>query len=247
MQGTWNHDRAHYRCRYPSEYALANDLDHPPAVYLREDQLTEPLDTWLTEAFHPDHIEDILNNLEHAQPDNTPALDTARHTLAGLDRKLATYRAALEAGTDPTLVAEWTKEIQTEREYITAQIAASEAQRRAHTKMTRTEIEQLIRSLDGITAILRKADPADKLEVYRQLGLKLTFDHTTRTVAAEAIPRPPVGVLVVSGGGYSGYPQRSTCGNADNSGDLVYQIARSPHWLPARTGDPRRRVVYGEE
>ncbi|MGW0007381.1 transposase [Nocardia grenadensis] len=37
MQGTWNHDRAHYRCRYPSEYALANDLDHPPSVYLRED------------------------------------------------------------------------------------------------------------------------------------------------------------------------------------------------------------------
>ncbi|WP_280460509.1 recombinase family protein [Nocardia carnea] len=46
MQGTWNHDRAHYRCRYPSEYALANNLDHPAAVYLREDHLAEPIDSW---------------------------------------------------------------------------------------------------------------------------------------------------------------------------------------------------------
>lgn len=46
MQGTWNHERAHYRCRYPSEYAIANHLDHPPSVYLREDQLTGHLDTW---------------------------------------------------------------------------------------------------------------------------------------------------------------------------------------------------------
>ena len=51
MQGTWNHDRAHYRCRLPSEYALANLIDHPAAVYLREDALLEPLDEWLATAF----------------------------------------------------------------------------------------------------------------------------------------------------------------------------------------------------
>lgn len=28
-QGSANHGRAHYRCRYPSEYAIANELDHP--------------------------------------------------------------------------------------------------------------------------------------------------------------------------------------------------------------------------
>ncbi|WP_218671136.1 zinc ribbon domain-containing protein [Microbispora sp. GKU 823] len=36
MQGNWNNDQAYYRCRYPAEYALANDVDHPKVVYLRE-------------------------------------------------------------------------------------------------------------------------------------------------------------------------------------------------------------------
>lgn len=127
MQGTWNHDRAHYRCRYPSEYALANDLDHPPSVYLREDHLTGPLDTWLAEVFHPDHIEHSLAMLEQVQPDTTPTLVTARNSLGELDQKLSKYRAALEAGTDPAVVATWIKEVQNQREIVTAQVAALEA------------------------------------------------------------------------------------------------------------------------
>jgi hypothetical protein len=44
MQGTWNHGAAHYRCRYPSEYAIANKIDHPPSVYLREDAIIDDVD-----------------------------------------------------------------------------------------------------------------------------------------------------------------------------------------------------------
>ncbi|WP_236567267.1 recombinase family protein [Nocardia sp. CY41] len=54
MQGNWNHGLPHYRCRYPSEYALANKLDHPTTVYLREDQLSGPIYAWLADIFHPD-------------------------------------------------------------------------------------------------------------------------------------------------------------------------------------------------
>jgi hypothetical protein len=32
VQGTWNHGRAHYRCRFPAEDALANRIEHPAAV-----------------------------------------------------------------------------------------------------------------------------------------------------------------------------------------------------------------------
>jgi site-specific DNA recombinase len=39
MQGNFNHGLAHYRCRYPTEYALANHVEHPRAVYLRENQV----------------------------------------------------------------------------------------------------------------------------------------------------------------------------------------------------------------
>ena len=44
MQGTWNHDRAHYRCRFPNEYAIANRIDHPLAVYVREDAVLGPVE-----------------------------------------------------------------------------------------------------------------------------------------------------------------------------------------------------------
>lgn len=51
MQGTWNHGRAHYRCSYPAEYALGGNIDHPKAVYLREDQAAPELDRWIAWVF----------------------------------------------------------------------------------------------------------------------------------------------------------------------------------------------------
>ena len=56
MQGQYNHNDAYYRCRFPQEYGLANEVQHPRNVYLREDALTDPLDKWLTTAFTPDRL-----------------------------------------------------------------------------------------------------------------------------------------------------------------------------------------------
>ena len=36
MTGNWNNHQAYYRCRFPAEHALANRVDHPKTVYLRE-------------------------------------------------------------------------------------------------------------------------------------------------------------------------------------------------------------------
>jgi hypothetical protein len=46
MQGNWNRGRAHYRCRFPNEYAVGNKADHPLTVYVREDAVLDPIDTW---------------------------------------------------------------------------------------------------------------------------------------------------------------------------------------------------------
>ncbi|WP_238846629.1 hypothetical protein [Nocardia arthritidis] len=97
IQGTWNHDKAHYRCRYPSEYALANHLDHPPSVYLREDQLSGPIDAWLAEVFHPDHLEYSLTQLENAQPmSHRSTLDAARRSSTEHDQKLSRNRVEVQ-------------------------------------------------------------------------------------------------------------------------------------------------------
>jgi site-specific DNA recombinase len=56
MQGNWNNRQAYYRCRFPQEYALVNELDHPKVVYLREAEILEPIDAWLATAFAPGRI-----------------------------------------------------------------------------------------------------------------------------------------------------------------------------------------------
>jgi site-specific DNA recombinase len=53
MQGQHSHGTAYYRCRFPQEYALANRIEHPRNVILREDILIKPLDTWLAQEFGP--------------------------------------------------------------------------------------------------------------------------------------------------------------------------------------------------
>ena len=46
----------------------------------------------------------------------------------------------------------------------------------------------LVEAMAGIAAILRQADPTDKAEVYRQLGIKLTYKPGLRLIQAEASP-----------------------------------------------------------
>ncbi|MEV6059878.1 recombinase family protein [Nocardia asteroides] len=147
MQGNWNHDKPHYRCRYPSEYAIANKIDHSPTVYLREDQIIDPLDRWLTQAFAPGRIEHSLTILAEAQPAPGPEVEVTRRLLTEQNRRLATYRQALEAGTDPQLVASWTKQVLSEKQAIESRLAALEKQVVGHSPMSREEIRSLVDSL----------------------------------------------------------------------------------------------------
>lgn len=218
MQGNWNHDKAHYRCRFPAEYAIANKIDHPTVVYLREEQIIDPIDTWLAQVFRRDQIEQSLTMLESAHPTSSAAdasIRAIRQSLTDYDRKLTSYRAALEADTDPQLIATWTRQAQSEREAAAAQLTAMEAEAKARPTLSRNEIRQLVKSFGGLIKILRAADPADKLEVYRQLGLKMTYNHETRVVVAEVQPPPPVCVMVVSGGGLE--PPRPIKGTSTSS------------------------------
>jgi hypothetical protein len=61
-------------------------------------------------------------------------------------------------------------------------------------RMSREEITALVDEVADAVAVLRQADPADKAEVYRQLGVRLTYHPETQTVSAQAhVGRPPWG------------------------------------------------------
>jgi site-specific DNA recombinase len=191
MQGSWNNDKPHYRCVYPTEYGLANHTNHPRSVYLREEQLVPTLDRWLLRAFTPSRLPATIAALTDAQDDHHDAALLARATearrvIADCDQRLARYRAALEAGTDPKLVAQWTTEVTTTRAAAQAQLRNATGGK--PTRMTPDEINTLIASLGNLLTVLRDADPADKAEIYRGLGLRLTYQPGQNKVIAEAKP-----------------------------------------------------------
>jgi hypothetical protein len=160
VRHSWNNQQAHYRCRFPSEYAIANKVDHPVTVYLREDAILGPLDTWLAKAFDPARMERSLSRMKNAQPDTDARADAIRRTLEDCDRKLTRHRAALEAGADPALVAAWSREVQAQRTAAQAQLAGITNGQTPGRRMTKDEIRSLVDALGGLLRILHEADPA---------------------------------------------------------------------------------------
>ncbi|MFG2068115.1 hypothetical protein ACGFKZ_14815, partial [Micromonospora tulbaghiae] len=67
--------------------------------------------------------------------------------------------------------------------------------------MSQGEITTLVTALGDIATVLRNADPADKAEVYRQLGLRLNYQPETQTVRAEVDLSAHRGVIVCVRGG----------------------------------------------
>ncbi|WP_147457886.1 hypothetical protein [Micromonospora sp. BL1] len=96
---------------------------------------------------------------------------------------------------------------------VTAWIAQTQAERaRAETdlrtiarttprRMSQGEVTTLVTALGGITTVHRNADPADKAEVYRRLGIPTELPAGTQTVRAEVDLSAHRGVIVCVRGG----------------------------------------------
>ncbi|MET7806619.1 hypothetical protein [Micromonospora chersina] len=125
----------------------------------------------------------------------SPAPATAAQTIINeCDAKLERYRAALDAGADPAVVTGWIAQTQTERARAEAELDANAGN--SPRRMSRAEISGLVTALGDIAAALRDADPADKAEVYRQLGLRFTYQPETQTVRASVDLSAHRGVMV---------------------------------------------------
>ena len=188
MQGHWANAAPYYRCRFPNEYALANHVRHPLNVTLRQDQLLDPLDAWLASKFEPRYLPATIDELTAAaaigQPGPGIEEDQIDAKITECDRKLAQYRAALDAGAEPASLVRWITE--TEAEKAKHEQTRRAAPRRTAPPMARAQIESVVAALSDLLAVLRDADPADKAEIYTQLGLRLIYQPGDRTIHAEA-------------------------------------------------------------
>jgi site-specific DNA recombinase len=186
LQGQWIHGQAYYRCRYPAEYAAAAGYDHPRSVNLREADLLPKIDTWLARLTDPDHLQATCEAIAAAGDASTALHDeraAARRVLADCDRRLGRYRAALDAGTDPSVVGQWIAE-------VTASRHAAEATRHSlaapPSLLDPEQIRHVLEELGGLMAALDCSDPALRAQLYQELGIQGTYDPHSRIVVVQA-------------------------------------------------------------
>jgi site-specific DNA recombinase len=185
MQGNWNNNQAYYRCRFPAEYALANRVDHPKVVYLREAEIIEEVDDWIAQVFTPDALQETIGALaEQTQDPNEAAAVMIKEKIADCDQRLARYRAALDAGADPVEVTQWINDAKAERTRAEGERRALRTTRR----MNREEISTVLAELGDLAWVVVQAEAADKVKLYRELGLKLTYRPQKQVVEATVTP-----------------------------------------------------------
>ncbi len=148
------------------------------------------LDRWLLSAFSPTALPHTIQTLVEAQDDGHDEERAARaadaqRIITDCDQRLVRYRAALEAGTDPALIAGWTAEVNAKRAAAQTQLRSATG---GSTRMTADEINTIVTALGNILHVLRDADPADKAKIYAGVGLRLTYQPGQNKVIAEAQP-----------------------------------------------------------
>ncbi|HEX8131908.1 MAG TPA: GntR family transcriptional regulator [Actinomycetes bacterium] len=198
LQGQWIRREAYYRCRYPAEYATAVGYDHPRSVYLREADLLPRIDAWLGRLTDPDHLEATCQALAAAsdqQATRNAQRTAARQQLADCDRRLARYRAALEADTDPAIVGQWIAEVTATRQ---AAEAALHQLVTAPEPLSPDAIEAVLKQVGGLADALDKADSVLRAQLYEELGIEGAYDPGARIVEVRADLRRP---MVRVGGG----------------------------------------------
>jgi hypothetical protein len=172
MQGTWNNAQAYYRCRFPAEYALANKIVHPKAVYLRGAEIAEDIDTWLVTAFSPTRIEATIAAMaEQASGTENPAEIQLRKQLAICDQRLNQYRAALNTGADAVQVARWINEAEQERRRVESELRAIPTNQ----PVSSDGLAELLHWTSDLARAVVQADPDEKADLYTKLGLTMTY------------------------------------------------------------------------
>lgn len=191
MVGNPNHGRLYYRCAASRDYVRQHQISHPPALYLREDQITDPIDRFLREELTGATLTDNLRRVADAQHraalaahDNTGEIDKLRQTIADADAdaKIGRYRATLDAGGDPALIAGWIGETTTIKKAAQARLGLTEAPPQ---RMTGDQLDSIAEAFNDLFRLLRDADPRDKAELYSRIGLRLTYQPGPETMIAE--------------------------------------------------------------
>ena len=110
--------------------------------------------------------------------------EAARTRIAEYDAEIGQYRASLKAGADPAVIGPWIAETQAKKVAAQAEIRTATGRH----QMSQDEIAAIVTALGDLARVVSRADPADKSEIYAQLGLALTYQPGERLVRATLRP-----------------------------------------------------------
>lgn len=183
MQGAVSGNHTYYRCKFASEYTHAATLGHPRSVNIREDHLLPHLDSWLAELFGAEHLDETCQAMAAAAGTNgTVDTSSIKTAIRECDRKLERYRQALEADTDPVLVAGWIKQATKERAGAEARLR--EAELAAAVTVTAAQLRPEIEAIGGMLPLLESSDPELKAKFYEEVGLESVYDPGCQVIEA---------------------------------------------------------------
>ncbi len=181
----------YYRCRFPAEYALANHVEHPLNVNLREDAVIGQVDGWLAREFAPHRLAETIRDLAAAQQRRA-----RRPTRATTRKPRARSPSATQASPVPRRPRRGgqpghgrrvdRRDRSREGRIPSTRNAPGQQPRRR--RMSEAEIKAIVDRLADIVRVLHDADPDDKAEIFRQLGLRLTYHPGRGLVEAEVNP-----------------------------------------------------------
>jgi site-specific DNA recombinase len=106
----------------------------------------------------------------------------ARARLKEIEQSTRRLVEAIEAGADPDAIKPRLAELRAERRATERELAKVQDDRR----LTGAEIAEILSRLGGLAAVLHEASPSEKAEVYRSLGLQLSYQPDSHTLQATA-------------------------------------------------------------
>ena len=196
--GVCNRGRLYYRCTGSRDVVRQHQISHPPALYLREGTIIASIDRFLRDELTGPALADNLRRVADAQyraalaaHDTTGEIEKLRQTIAQTDEKIGRYRATLDAGGDPALIAGWISGAAAIKKAAQGRLGLTEAPPQ---RMTSDQLDSIADAFNDLLGLLRDADPRDRAELYSRIGLRMTYQPGPETVIAE-VATPAIGVF----------------------------------------------------
>ncbi|WP_081789433.1 recombinase family protein [Kutzneria albida] len=178
----------YYRCLArtlaPGSVVLA---DHPRTVNLREEEVLDPLNGWLSQLFEPKSRDRTVAALVGSQDDTNGGLNAAaaKKRVADAETRLRRLQDAIAAGVDPAALVEAINEAQAQRAAARAEMEGMPAPN----VITAAEVYARIDSLGDVGKALKERNPANLERLYRDLRLEMSYHPGARTVDVKVSPR----------------------------------------------------------